>query len=123
MTSRFAHAHGIVATLVGLSRFLCVLAAALPCACGGSPGYRPQLQTPGLFITGLSSPAALALSPSDIYCLDLISGIGKIPIAGGTATQLTDSGCPQGIAADSTAVYWTETCLVAGTGIMRSVKK
>lgn len=64
------------------------------------------------FVTGLTSPAGIAVDASYIYITNKFGGIVRAPITGGTATSLVSGagapGHPFGIAVDGTYIYWAD---------------
>jgi len=68
---------------------------------------------PPVTLVALSSsvvPAAIAVDAANVYWIEGLGSVRKVPIAGGTPVTLAAAPVlPGGIAVDATSVYWTDT--------------
>ena len=67
-----------------------------------------------LLASGQANPGALAVDKTHVYWLNGGGGVTpasvmRVPIGGGTPTQLANAQSPSGIALDATSLYWSDS--------------
>ena len=61
-------------------------------------------------LTGSAVPAGIAVDANNVYWIEGLGSVRKVPIGGGSPVTLAPAPeLPGGIAVDATNVYWTDT--------------